>query len=78
MSFRVKTTHKLLETNPPPQPQKQALSFLDQEDSKQSSYLSTLLQCKTQTNSTPENRPKDTSANGMAIRIISSAQADHM
>lgn len=70
MSFRVKSTHQLLQTNPPPKQEKPSLSFLEQEESKDAPYVSTFL---------PKNTfPNETSLKGIAIRTIPSAQADHM
>lgn len=76
MSFRVKTTHQLLQTNPAPKPQdKNAISFFDVSDEKSSYVGSNFLPVE---NKNQDNRPKGSNTKGMAIRTITSAQADHM
>ena len=75
MSFRVKSTHQLLQNTTPPKQDKQQVSFFDQVDEKgEKSYLRDYLPKSSKT----ESRPKETSTNGIAIRTITSAQADHM
>jgi len=76
MSFRVKTTHQLLQTNPAPGQEKPTLSFFET-DEKNGNYISTFL-----TNGSGQkpvdNRPAQSSTKGIAIRTITAAQADHM
>lgn len=74
MSFRVKTTHQLLQNNPPPPKQENSsISFFDHVDEKSSTYVPNFLP-----NNQQKNAPAQSSTNGMAIRTITSAQADHM
>jgi hypothetical protein len=77
MSFRVKTTHHLLQNNPPPKPQeKNAISFFEVPDEKDVYVPSSFLPSEKKTQQ--DNRPKCSSAKGVAIRTVTSAQADHM
>lgn len=74
MSFRVKTTHQLLQNNPPPKQENSSMSFFDHVDEKSSTYMPNFLP----PNNQQKNAPAQSSTNGMAIRTITSAQADHM
>jgi len=78
MSFRVKTTHKLLEPNAPPPPPTQNTFMNMLEDDEKAAYLPKNFKGKSQTLTTPLTRPKGSSNQGMAIRTIPTAQADHM
>jgi hypothetical protein len=73
-AFRMKTTSKLLQTNPPTEKKENPLFFLDIDE--KSSFLN-----KT-SSSTPRkplgDGPKVGNNVGMAIRTVTSAQPDHM
>ncbi len=75
MSFRVKSTHELLKPQQPP-----PKTFLDSSsENKDDEYLSNLFSnTSTEKQKQRQNRPRDGSNKGMAIRTVSSAQADHM
>lgn len=71
MSFRIKTTHTLLQPYvPPPAPKKK-------EDGKTSSVASQSVPKKLAP-AVAVSKPKDGSSQGMAIRTVPTAQADHM
>jgi hypothetical protein len=79
MSFRVKTTHKLLQPNNVAtgnveKNQLSVMSLLD--DSKSVNFLDSHFPTSTQPQQ--ENRPRGDSSKGLAIRIVSGAMADHM
>lgn len=78
MSFRVKTTHKLLDNATPPKPEKPVLSFLDSDEKGEVAYLSSFLPGNTGVSKKSDSQPNQSSSKGMAIRTITSAQADHM
>ena len=75
MSFRMKITHQLLQQ--PTAPETMSFSFLDNRNSSylNSNYMSLPMSTP---DSQGENRPKGDSSKGMAIRIVASAEADHM
>lgn len=75
MSFRVKTTHPLL--NPQQQPEKTAsVSYLFSDDKNgEDLYLSNDYLKKSEQQN---NRPTQSSSQGLAIRTVPTAQADHM
>ena len=81
MSFRVKTTHKLLDPNgiPPPQnTQNTFISLLKKDDEKGSFLDDDFVDTAPVRERPQENRPKASSNQGVAIRVIPTAQADHM
>lgn len=71
MSFRVKTTSKLLDTSPAPPEKKENFFFLDL-DEKSNNFLSASSARK------PANPPKVGVNVGMAIRSVPTAPSDHM
>lgn len=68
MSFRIKTTHQLLDTNTPPK----------QNDKSGLAFFETTTTGFTLPEKKEDNRPKDSNAKGMAVRVVNGAQADHM
>jgi len=76
--FRVKSTHPLLQPDIPPQPQQSysqsSLSLYGDEDDEKHNMLYTVETQKSVT----DNRPKDSSTKGMAIRVVNGGQPDHM
>lgn len=77
MSFRVKITHASLKPDAPPE-QKVNMSFLHDDDDNDTFNTLPFLEQKTEQQRQSENRPKQGSDQGMAIRTVPSAQADHM
>lgn len=88
MSFSVKTTHKFLETNPPPFPhnpnppsedEKKLMSLFDQTDEKTKSYfgISGLLP-NNESKSSENSRLKQGPVTGLAIHALPSAHSDYM
>jgi hypothetical protein len=75
MSFRVKSTHKSLNLDPPEKKVESAMSFFNAED--KVSFL-TATTSVSATPSTKEQRPTRSSEGGMAVRSVAVAQADHM
>jgi hypothetical protein len=77
MAFCIKKTHPLLQTNTQPPKTDNVSMFFDIQDEK--SYINgTQPFFPVNQNTQPENRPKDSSSKGLAIRSVPSAQADHM
>ena len=78
MSFRVKTTHPILQNNPVTKPQeKNARLFFEVPDDEKT-YLTQPYLSTTEKKTQQENRPKGSSGKGMAVRTITAAQSDHM
>lgn len=69
MSFRIKTTHKLLEPNVPLDKRPDVSSLYDENGDLKPFKMA---------DSVVENRPTAGSAKGLAIRVVKSADADHM
>lgn len=81
MSFRVKTTHKLLDPGVPPvqNTQNSFMSLLKKDDARNSFLDDDFIEpTSVPRERVQENRPKTSSNQGMAIRSIPTAQADHM
>jgi len=75
MSFRVKTTHKLLKPEAPEKKVESAMSFFSPEE--KVSFLSATLSTSSSTQK-KEQCPTRSSEGGMAVRTVNAAQADHM
>jgi hypothetical protein len=72
MSFRIRTTHFSLETNPQPKTEeKSAISFFEIPDEKDTFTKPTYVKQS-------PNVVKSSDSKGMAIRKVSSVQADHI
>jgi hypothetical protein len=78
MSFRVKTTHKLLDQYVPPPPQKTQSTRSKKDDGKNNFLDDDEFVDTVPVNSVPESRPNISSSKGLAIRTVTLAQADHM
>lgn len=74
MSFRVKSTHKSLNLDPPEKKVDSAMSFFNPDD-KVSFLTATNI---TTSSNTKEQRPTRSSDGGLAVRSVPVAQADHM
>lgn len=81
MSFRVKSTHQLLQPQALPN-ENESVSYLFSSDEKKnddhSSFLSDSYLQQSEVQRQVQNRPKVSNQKGMAIRTVPSAQADHM
>lgn len=79
MSFRVRPTHNLLMPETP-QPQDEKKTKYGTLPKSTSSSLTSSSVSKTSSSSvsTAVNRPTDSSTKGMAIRVVTTGQPDHM